>query len=204
MITQGLNPLKDQCYFIPYGTDLKCETSYFGVASIAKRAGILDIKANVIWEGDELDYTILENGKFKIVDHKQKFGNIGGKILGAYATVTLPDGTTDTDIMSMEEIQKSWEMGGSKGKSQAHQKFDGEMCKKTVLKRAVKLFIKSSDDSDLEGYQSPTEIHVKQEIQTKANKESIGFEDAEYEDEDPQEDRNWKIEEQAERKPTGI
>lgn len=182
MITQGLNPLKNQCYFIPYGDKLNCELSYFGVVSIAKRAGVKDIKANIIWEGDELNYTILDDGKFKILEHKQKFENIGKKILGAYATVTLPDGTTDTDLMSLEEIKKSWEMGGSKGNSKAHEKFDGEMCKKTVLKRAVKLFINSSDDSDLEGYQSPTELHVKDEIRNNANKQEIGFDEEEYQE----------------------
>ena len=181
MVSSGLNPMKKQCYFIPKGGKLYCDTSYFGEIAIAKRYGLKDIKANIIWKGDDFNYSIIENGRFKVNEHKQSFTNVGGEIAGAYATIVYPNGTTDTDVMSFDEIMQAWKQGGSKGNSPAHKNFGGEMCKKTVLKRAIKVFINSSDDSDLLNGATPTENYINQEIQENANKQNIGF-DEDYED----------------------
>lgn len=188
MVTKGLNPQKNQCYFIVRGNKLCCDESYFGEISIGKRAGLKDVRANVVLEGDEFNFSIGEDGKKKIDAHKQSFESLGGKILGAYCVVTFPDGSSDVDIMSLSEIEDSWSMGGSKGNSPAHKKFSAEMCKKTVTRRAIKVFVNSSDDSslfieDTANYDTPTEAHVKHEINTKANKKQIGFDnEVDYEE----------------------
>jgi recombination protein RecT len=106
---------------------------------------------NIIYEGDEFKYSVNPIGGTKaIISHVQKFENIDdNKIRGAYATLTLADGTTYVEIMSMAQIRQAWAQGAIKGQSPAHKNFPGEMAKKTVLARACKLFISTSDDGAL-------------------------------------------------------
>lgn len=180
MVSLGLNPAKSQCYFIPYGESLVCMPSYFGEVMIAKRVGLQDVKANLIMEGDEFNYKIENDGRKIVTEHKQSFGSLGKKIIGAYCVITLPDGVQDTDIMTIEEIKQSWQQGATKGNSPAHKNFEGEMAKKTVTNRAVKVFINSSDDANLyENMLNETvaEAHVGNQIHENANKKDIGFEE---------------------------
>jgi len=59
MVVQGLNPMKNQCYFIPYGNQLTLMRSYFGSIAVAKQFGeIEDITAEVIYEGDSVETEI--------------------------------------------------------------------------------------------------------------------------------------------------
>jgi len=151
MVADGLNPAKNQVYFIPYGQKLECQRSYQGTIAIAKRYGKLaNIAANVIYENDEFTFEIdIENGFKKIKSHVSSIDNIGGKIKGVYAVCTLTDGTTFAEIMSIQQIQKSWDQGVMKGGSPAHQNFEDQMVKKTVINRACKTLINSSDDTAL-------------------------------------------------------
>ncbi|MEJ7445812.1 RecT family recombinase, partial [Staphylococcus hominis] len=62
MVTQGLNPAKNQCYFIPYGNKMQIQRSYHGNIMMLKRdAGAKDVVAQIIYKGDsfkqELDGT---------------------------------------------------------------------------------------------------------------------------------------------------
>lgn len=181
MVQMGLNPSKNQCYFVPYGDDLVCMTSYFGQVLIAKRAGIKDVKANLILKGDVFKYKIEEDGRKVITEHTQPFENFGSEIIGAYCVITLPDGVQDTDIMTIAEIKQSWLQGATKGGSPAHKNFEGEMAKRTVTNRAIKMFVNSSDDSavldDDAPIMSPTDAFVKNEIKKNANKETLDFDD---------------------------
>ena len=151
MVADGLNPAKNQVYFIPYGQKLECQRSYQGTIAIAKRYGKLaNIAANVIYENDEFTFEIdVETGYKKIKSHVSSIDNIGGKIKGAYAVCTLTDGTTFAEIMSVQQIQKSWDQGVMKGGSPAHKNFEDQMCLKTVISRACKIIINSSDDTAL-------------------------------------------------------
>lgn len=81
--------------------------------------------------------------------HSSSITNIGGKIIGAYAVCVLEDGTSFAEIMSIGQIQKAWEQGVMKGGSPAHKNFDDQMVKKTVINRACKTLINSSDDTAL-------------------------------------------------------
>lgn len=185
MVQLGLNPAKNQCYFIAYGSDLQLSTSYFGQVLIAKRSGLKDVKANLIREGDDFDYQIEPDGRKTVTLHKQPFTNFNNKIIGAYCVVTLPDGTIDTDIMTMDEIKQSWKQGATNGNSPAHKNFEGEMAKRTVTNRAIKMFVNSSDDSAVieDGpHMSPVEAHVNEQISQHANKQEFGFDDEEAEE----------------------
>lgn len=151
MVLQGLSVSKKQGYFIVYGNKLEFQRSYFGTIALAKRTGGIKTEpvANVIYEGDEFVYSIDPNtARISIVKHEQKIENIDNtKIKGAYALVTLADGTTQVTIMSMAQIRAAWGQGATKGNSPAHKNFAEEMAKKTVIGRACKAIINSSDDA---------------------------------------------------------
>lgn len=151
MVLQGLSVSKKQGYFIMYGNKLIFQRSYFGTIALAKRAGgmVSEPVANVIYDGDDFQYEIdPKTAKVAIVKHSQKLENIdNSKIKGAYALVTLADGTTQVTIMSMQQIRAAWGQGVTKGNSPAHKNFAEEMAKKTVIGRACKAIINSSDDA---------------------------------------------------------
>lgn len=151
MVLQGLSVSKKQGYFIVYGNKLIFQRSYFGTIALAKRAGgmVSEPVANVIYDGDDFQYEIdSKTAKVAIVKHSQKLENIdNSKIKGAYALVTLADGTTQVTIMSMQQIRAAWGQGATKGNSPAHKNFAEEMAKKTVIGRACKAIINSSDDA---------------------------------------------------------
>lgn len=151
MVLQGLSVSKKQGYFIMYENKLIFQRSYFGTIALAKRAGgmVSEPVANVIYDGDDFQYEIdPKTAKVAIVKHSQKLENIdNSKIKGAYALVTLADGTTQVTIMSMQQIRAAWGQGATKGNSPAHKNFAEEMAKKTVIGRACKAIINSSDDA---------------------------------------------------------
>lgn len=148
MVVQGLDPNRNQAYFIAHGTTLTLRRSYFGTLALAKRlGGVKDAYAEVIYEGDEFEFET-ERGRKKIVKHKQTLDGIAkGKIVGAYVVVEFEDGREDAEVMPMAEIQKAWSKGGDN--NPARREFPGEMAKRTVINRALKRHINSSDDSHL-------------------------------------------------------
>lgn len=188
MVVYGVSPIKKQCYFIPYGQKLECSISYAGNIAIAKRYGNLkSIKANAIFEGDTFEFEVdAMTGRRKITKHTQTLESIGNPVLkGAYAVYELKDGTIDVEIMNIKQIQAAWGQGGSKGNSPAHKNFGDQMAVKTVINRACKLLISSSDDSILydpleeNDYVDTAKGKVEQEIHDNANNEVIGFESIE-------------------------
>lgn len=165
MVLQGMSVAKKQGYFIVYGNKLQFQRSYFGTVALAKRCGgiVEEPMANVIYEGDEFVYTIdPKTAKIGIIKHEQKIENIDdNKIKAAYALITRPDGSVEVTIMSMAQIRAAWQQGATKGASPAHKNFPAEMCKKTVIGRACKTIINSSDDAWLyDGKQDEDDVDV--------------------------------------------
>lgn len=190
MVLQGLSVSKKQGYFIVYGNQLLFQRSYFGSIALAKRAGGIkgEPVANVIYEGDEFVYSIdPKTARMSIVKHEQKIENIDNtKIKGAYALVTLADGTTQLTVMSWQQIQKAWAQGATKGSSPAHKNFAEEMAKKTVIGRACKAIINSSDDAWLyEGKADETTDTAERQRETIQAEERQVIEDAEEYEEVP-------------------
>ncbi|MCT8138614.1 recombinase RecT [Anaerobacillus sp. CMMVII] len=190
MVVQGLNPSKKQCYFIVYGTQLVCMRSYFGTMSVTKRvSGAKEIDAAVIYEGDEVDYEMV-NGRIKNLTHKQKFANINKEnIIGAYCTITLDNDNVYTELMTIDELRQAWSKAQFWGKDQdvekkgsTHEEFKQEMAKKSVINRACKKFLNSSDDSSLvmsrinRADEVKEEALLEEELQQNANKEIIDIE----------------------------
>lgn len=184
MVVFGVSPIKKQCYFIPYGEKLECSISYAGNIAIAKRYGKLkSIKGNAIFEGDTFEFEInQQTGRRKIIKHLQNLESVGtNEIKGAYAVYELTDGSIDVEVMNINQIRTSWNQGGSKGNSPAHKNFADQMAIKTVLNRACKLLISSSDDAVLydpiedEKVIDVTGENVQLEVNNKANKKSLDF-----------------------------
>ena len=190
MVLQGLAVSKNQGYFIVYGNKLEFQRSYFGSVALAKRVGGIKKEpiANVIYEGDEFIYSIDPNtARIQIIKHEQKIENIdNSKIKAAYAFVTLADGTTQVTIMSMQQIRAAWQQGATKGNSPAHKNFAEEMAKKTVIGRACKMIINSSDDAWLyEGKNDEMDVDVasrQREAAVNAGKAVVDTQEADYED----------------------
>ncbi|MCX6279022.1 MAG: recombinase RecT [Bacteroidetes bacterium] len=152
MVVQGLNPAKNQCSFIPYGDKIIMQREYAGSIALARRfSAMKDIFASIIYQDDVFEYELdTTTGMKKIKNHSQRLENIDDtKIKGAYAVVTFADGSFNTEIMTIAQIQQSWKMGSTQGNSPAHRNFPGEMAKKPVINRACKLLIAASDDSVL-------------------------------------------------------
>lgn len=206
MVIQGLSPAKKQCYFVPYGKQLQLMPSYLGKMAATKRLkGVKNVYANCIYEKDEFAYEIdLETGLKKITKHEQNFENIDlTKIKGAYAVVVMEDGNNYVEVMNINQIKNAWMQGAAKGNSKAHTNFTDEMAKKTVINRACKNFVNTSDDSDVliesinrtneyreEDIIENVQAEVKEEIKENANQETL---DIPF-DEEPHEETTTHVE----------
>lgn len=196
MVVQGLNPAKDQCYFIPYGQELVCQRSYFGSMAVAKQmADVKDISASIVYKGDDFKYEI-EKGKAKIVSHVQTLESANGEeMIGAYCTLEFEDGREHTEIMTFKEIEQAWKQSKlyKENGNGTHQKFPAEMAKKTVINRACKKYINSSSDSHLlldafnRADETRSEHEVQEEISNNANTEPIDIDYTTVEDEENKE-----------------
>jgi recombination protein RecT len=179
MVLQGLNPVKKQCDFLVYGDKLTLQREYHGTIALAKRyADVKEATGTVVYEGDIFEYEIQPDGYKKIIKHEQALENIDmNKIKGAYATLIFNDPQKQpyTEIMTIAQIRQSWQQGATKGASPAHKNFPDQMSIKTVISRACKLFISSSDDSSLfdDDERDERSLQSKQIINDNANKEEI-------------------------------
>lgn len=161
MAILGLNPAKQQCYFIPYGGQATLQTSYMGKEAIARRIDptIAEIVGRAVKRGEEFEYEDLPNGYFRIIKHKSTLETLDSKdIIAAYATIIYNDGKEPKSlIMTFERIKKSWSMSkmrpvdekGNIVKGKTHDKFTEEMAVKTVKSAICKPIINTSDDGDL-------------------------------------------------------
>lgn len=193
MVIQGLNPMKNQCYFIPFGNQLTLMRSYFGSIAVAKQFGeIRDITAEVIYEGDKVE-TEIKRGKTSILSHTRNFENINkAKIIGAYATILYNNDFEESLIMTIDQIKTSWKKSklNPDNKESTHSQFTEDMCKRTVINKICKYYINTKDDSNLNmikiafetSDEELKESEVEYEIQENANKELIDVETGEIQE----------------------
>ncbi len=148
MCIQGLNPAKNQCYFINYGGKVNMMRSYFGDRCVCISTGLVkDIQANVIYEGDVVDTKYVDNQL--VIDHTTKWQNMNNPIVGAYAYAVLPDGTKQYDIMTIERIKKSWAMSKNNSNNKLQSQFTDDACKRTVIRHLAKNIFNQSTDGNL-------------------------------------------------------
>ncbi len=212
MCCQGLNPAKNQCYFIAYGSKLTLMRSYFGSMHVAKTVdpAITDITYDVVYEGDVFEYE-KKRGKTVIATHRQKLENVDkAKILAAYCSIWRGDEETTT-IMTFDEIKQVWsksqvkpvlESGEIKAGS-THGQFTADMSIRTVVNKACKYVINSSSDNTVlnSAFTRSAEEQTEEEIAENANKIYVDFEDSAADEQpEPQAERR---EEQPGEQPKG-
>lgn len=197
MVVQGLNPDKKQCYFIAYGSKLLMQRSYFGSMAVAKMVNenIEDIFGDVVYEGDEFEYSKIR-GKTVVTKHIQKIENVNkSKIIAAYATILYFSGKEETTILTLEQIKQAWKQSqmnpvGDNGvirSGSTHDKFMADMCMKTVINKACKMVINSSDDRSIIGkfarQSDEVEARVEVDIASNANLRLVDIQSEEPEEE---------------------
>lgn len=151
MAIQGLNPAKNQCYFIPYGNELTLIRSYFGTELVIKRLypGAI-INTQVVYEGDSLDISIDDFGMTNISNHKTSAENKNNKIVGAYCKIFSKDKELlACEYMTIEDIKRSWQQSKTYNSTSVHAKFPQEMAKRTVINRTCKHLVNNADDDYL-------------------------------------------------------
>lgn len=148
MTLQGLSPAKDQCYFIVYGKELQMQRSYFGTVAAVKRLdGVQKVRAEVVHQDDAFEIGSNEDMELVVKQFTPSFKNQDKPIIGAFARIKTDKGI-DYTVMTKKEIDQSWAQTRQKN-NKVQQNFSQEMAKRTVLNRAAKMFINTSDDSDL-------------------------------------------------------
>jgi len=154
-----LNPVRKEAYLVPrYNsrtreTEVCLDPSYIGLIKLATDSGIVkSLNCQLIYSGDEIDIDLSNDNP--ILSHKPYIltGKEKGRIIGAYSVATLKDGSKHAELMGRDEIEKirsrsegykAYESG--KTKSNVWVSDEGEMFRKTVIKRHCKYLPKSGD-----------------------------------------------------------
>lgn len=133
----GLDFMAKEAYLVPFGSKLEYMTSYVGEIKLRKKYSvrpIRDIYANVVREGDDFSYEVVDGEP--TLNHKPiPFNN--NKVIGAYAVCIFEDGGKQIDTMSLEELENTRKSSKS-ANSPAYKQFPNEMYKKTVIRRLCK------------------------------------------------------------------
>lgn len=143
----SLNPAKRQAYLVPRDGKICLDISYMGLLDLAIQSGsIMWGKAEIVFESDSFEL----NGFDKPPTHKrQPFSKDRGAIVGVYVVVKTRDGDYLTDCMSIDDVydirdrSSAWKAWTSKQKKCPWVTDEGEMIKKTVIKRAYKTWPKT-------------------------------------------------------------
>jgi recombination protein RecT len=185
MAVQGLNPAKNQCYFVAYGQQLQCIRSYMGSQMTAKlvNPAVKEINAEVVYSGDEFKFAV-KNGKKVIGEHTQTLESLDkADIVAAYAVALDKDGNQlFSDLMTMNEIKQAWKQSkvspvtesGNINAGSTHGKFTEEMARRTVINRLCKKIINTSDDEMILAAADET-ITIREEIGQNANRIPLDF-----------------------------
>ncbi|EMF0389607.1 recombinase RecT [Enterococcus hirae] len=148
MVIQGLSPAKKQCYFIKYGNKVQLMRSYFGTMAVLDRVtGGADITPVVVRQDDEFEVA-MDGPNMVVKKHETKFENLDNEIIAAYVVIKLANGKETTTVMTKKQIDQSWAKSKMKG-SGPQKEFPEEMAKRTVINRAAKVLINTSNDNYL-------------------------------------------------------
>jgi recombination protein RecT len=135
-----------ECAYVKFGDEAVFMPMYQGITKLAIQGKtIRSVKANVVYERDEFDYS---EGTEPYIKHRRYLGNDGerGARVAFYATATVRNGAREFVIMSLAEVEaiRSRSRSAKSSHSPWNTDFD-EMGKKTVLKRMLKLLPKSTE-----------------------------------------------------------
>lgn len=133
----SLNPALKQAYLVPRKGKICLDVGYLGMEYIAIDSGsVLWIQSKIVYSNDSYE----SMGIDKAPEHRYSAFGKRGSIVGAYCVAKIHDGSFLTEEMNIEEIYKirSRSESFSKGSMSPWKTDEGEMIKKTVIKRASK------------------------------------------------------------------
>lgn len=138
----SLNPAEKQAYLVPRGGAVCLDISYMGLIDLATRSGsIMWAKAELVYSNDQFTLNGVDE---QPTHHRDPFSTNRGSVVGAYCVAKLASGDYLTEVMSKAELDsiKARSEPGKKG-SGPWATDEGEMQRKTVVKRASKYWPKS-------------------------------------------------------------
>ena len=148
----SLNPSMGLAYLVPRKNEICLDISYLGLIKLAQDVGgIKEVKAELVFEKDTFEI----NGAFKEPTHSYSPLSERGKLLGAYVVARTPSDSYLTTVMTIEEIMEIRNSSESYKNERGRKyspwvKHEGEMIKKTVIRRAYKSWSKSEKASILD------------------------------------------------------
>jgi len=143
----SLNPAKKHAYLVPRKNSVCLDISYMGLVELAVSSGSVRwAKAEIVREKDLFQL----NGLDKLPTHDfQPFDRERGNIVGVYCVAKTADGDYLTDTMTIDEVydirdrSEAWKAWIGKQKSCPWVTDEGEMIKKTIVKRSSKMWPKT-------------------------------------------------------------
>lgn len=143
----SLNPARKQAYLVPRDGRICLDISYMGLMDLAMATGSIRwAKAELVHERDRFEL----NGFDAPPTHSFKpFAKDRGPVVGVYVVVKTADGDYLTEAMGLDEVyairdrSSAWKAWIKDQKSCPWVTDEGEMIKKTCVKRAYKYWPKT-------------------------------------------------------------
>lgn len=143
----SLNPARKQAYLVPRDGRICLDISYMGLMDLAMATGSIRwAKAELVHELDRFE---LNGFDAPPVHSFNPFAKDRGAIVGVYVVVKTADGDYLTESMSLDEVyairdrSSAWKAWIKDKKSCPWVTDEGEMIKKTCVKRAYKYWPKT-------------------------------------------------------------
>ena len=140
----SLNPARKQAYLVPRDGRICLDISYRGLLDLAVESGsIVWAQAHLVHEHDEFTLTGYERPPVHVY---APFGKNRGEVIGVYVVAKTPQGDYLTTTMSTAEVvairdrSTAWKAWIEKQKKCPWVTDEGEMFKKTCVKRAAKMW----------------------------------------------------------------
>jgi recombination protein RecT len=136
----SLNPALKESYLVPRGGKICLDISYIGLTKLATDTGAIEwVQAEIVKAKDDFEY----QGVGKAPIHKMNPFSDRGEVIGVYCVAKLSTGESLSTIMSKADCDAIRDKSSQASKSGPWVTFYEEMLKKTVIKRAAKLWPKS-------------------------------------------------------------
>lgn len=136
----SLNPALKESYLVPRGGKICLDISYMGLIKLATDTGsIIWVQAEIVKKNDKFTY----HGVGKAPTHEMDPFGERGEVIGVYAVAKTSTGEMLSTIMSKADCDAIKDKSSQAAKSGPWVSFYEEMLKKTVIKRASKLWPKS-------------------------------------------------------------
>ena len=132
------DPIMGQIYFVPFSGKLTYQVGYKGMIELSRRSGLIaKVYANLVYDCDEFDFWIDENGQH--YKHKPKINVLPSakKEICAYSVFEYTNGIKSIHVMESQHIDaiKAMVLKRTPNSPWSNALYEPEMRKKTCLRR---------------------------------------------------------------------